>query len=153
MMTTRGDHDAIVRDFFRAYAGRTNEALADPPRVDVAGVRGAFADYFVGADPEGVHGGRNGLLFRLMLRWGFRAYRRLGTKAVDLAGLEVTSLDDFHALARVEWVARYDGRRGDGEDIAFTNLYLLQIRDGEARIFAYITPDEQAALKAHGLIK
>jgi hypothetical protein len=152
-MAARDDHETIVRAFFQAYAKRTNEAIADPPKVDVAGVRGAFADYFVGADPNGVHGGRNGLLFRLMVRWGFRAYRRLGTTAIDLTGLEVTSLDDFHAMARVDWVAHYDGRRGGGKDIPFSNLYLLQIRDGEARIFAYVTPDEEAALKAHGLMK
>jgi hypothetical protein len=149
----RADHDRIVRAFFEAYAKRTNEALARPPRVDVKGLRDAFADYFVAADPNGVQGGRNGLLFRLMLRWGFRTYRRMGTRAIDLVGLEISSLDDFHAVARTDWVARYDGSVGDGEDIPFSSHYFLQIREGEARIFAYVTPDEQQALKEHGLIQ
>lgn len=152
-MRNRADHERIVRAFFEAYAHRTNAALARPPRVDIKGMQDAFAEHFVAADPNGVQGGRNGLLFRLMLWWGFRTYRKLGTRSIDLTGLEVTSLDDFHAMARTEWVARYDGSVGDGEDIPFANYYFLQIRDGEARVFAYVTPDEQQALKTHGLIK
>lgn len=151
-MSSRSDHEQIVRQFFDAYAARTNAALARPPRLDVAGIRNAFAGYFVAASPAGVRGGRNGLLFRLMLRLGFRAYRRMGTRSIDLAGLDVTPIDDMHVMARADWVARYDGSRGDGQDIAFTNHYFLQVRDGQAKVFAYVTPDEQAALREHGLI-
>ena len=149
-MATR-THEQIVRDFFDAYAARTNAALARPPRMDVAGIRNAFAPYFVAASPAGVRGGRNGLMFRLMLRLGFRAYRRIGTRSIDLAGLDVTPIDDMHVMAKVDWVARYDGSKGDGQDIAFTNHYFLQVRDGRAKVFAYVTPDEQAALREHGL--
>lgn len=152
-MNVRGDHERIVRAFFEAYARRHNDALKNPPSFDIRGIRNAFADYFVGADPNGVQGGRNGLLFRIMIRWGFRAYRRIGTRSMDIVGVEVTSLDDSHAMAKVDWVARYDGSRGDGEDIPFTNHYCLQIRDGAAKVFAYVTPDEEKAMKEHGLIK
>ena len=151
-MSSRSNHERIVRAFFDAYASRTNAAIGRPPRVDSAGVRDSFADYFVGASPTGVRGGRNGLVFRMMIRLGFRAYRRMGTRSIDLAGLTVTSLDDFHALAKTDWVSRFDGSKGDGQDIAFTNHYLLQVRDGQAKVFAFVTPDESAALRKHGLI-
>jgi len=141
-------HDALIRAFFAAYAGRMNDALADPGKIDVAGTRAAFADYFVGADPHGVRGGKNGLLFRLMIPRGIKYYRKIGTQAMDVADVRTTSLDEFHAMAHVDWVARYAG----GREIAFTNIYILQIRDGAAKVFAWITGDEQQALRDAGLI-
>lgn len=141
-------HEALIRPFFAAYARRMNEALADPSKIDVAGTREAFARYFVGADPNGVVGGRNGLLFRLMIPRGIRYYRKIGTLAMDVADLRVTDLDDHHAMAHVDWVARYEG----GKEIPFTNIYLLQIREGVAKVFAWITGDEQQVLRDNGLI-
>ena len=140
-------HEPLIRTFFAAYAKRMNDALTDPKALDVAAMRSAFADYFVGADPNGVRGGRNGLMFRLMIPRGVARYRKMGTLAIDIAGLEISRLDDFHAMARVDWVARYR----TGQAIAFTNIYLLQVRDGEAKIFAWITPDEEKALREAGL--
>ena len=141
-------HEPIVRLFFDDYAARMNAALADPKKTDIAGLRAAFADYMVGANPNGVFGGRNGLLFRFVLPRGIARYRRIGTLAMDVIGLRVTDLDDFHALAHVDWCARYRG----GKEISFTNVYILQMRDGAAKIFAWITGDEEAALKAHGIV-
>lgn len=140
-------HDALIRDFFAAYAKRTNDALADPKALDVAATRAAFADHFIGADPNGVRCGSNGLLFRLAIPRGIARYRKLGTIAMDVTGVEVTDLDAVHVMARVGWVARYRG----GQEIGFTNLYLLQVRDNVARIFAWITPDEEKALREAGL--
>ena len=45
-------------------------------------------------------------------------------------------------------VARYR----TGQQIPFTNIYFLQIRDGTPKIFAWITPDEEKALKEAGLL-
>lgn len=141
-------HEALIRLFFKAYAARMNAALADPKRLDGKAMRAAFADYFVGADPNGVRGGKNGLLFRLMLPRGIRYYRKIGTIAMDLGEVRVTNLDDHHAMVHVDWTARYKG----GKAIAFTNIYLLQLRDGAAKIFAWITGDERQALKCAGVI-
>ncbi len=110
-------------------------------------MRAAFADYFVGANPNGVMGAKNGLLFRLILPRGVARYRKLGTLAMDIEKIEVTGLDDFHAMAKVDWRARYR----TGQQIPFTNIYFLQIRDREPKIFAWITPDEEKALKEAGL--
>jgi hypothetical protein len=139
--------EPIVNDFFAAYAKRMNDALADPTALDVAAMRAAFADYFVGADPNGVRGARNGLLFRLMLPRGIARYRKMGTIAMEIEALTVTTLDDVHAMARVGWRAFYR----TGQQIDFTNIYLLQIRAQTAKIFAWITPDEEKALREAGL--
>ncbi len=141
-------HEALIQSFFDAYAARTNAAITDPKRIDVKAMRAAFADYFVGADPNGVAGGRNGFLFRLMIPRGIKYYRKIGTLAMDLSGVRVTDLDDHHAMAHVDWNARYKG----GREIAFTNIYFLQVRGGAAKIFAWVTGDEQQALKKAGVI-
>ena len=142
-------HEPLIRPFFAAYARRLNDALAEPGKVDIEGTRASFADYFVGADPNGVRGGKNGLLFRLMIPRGIKYYRRIGTLAMDVSDVRTTSLDDVHAMAHVDWIARYKG----GREIAFTNIYVLQIREGAARIFAWITGDEQQALRDAGIIE
>ena len=146
------DHGEAVRAFFDAYARRMNDALADPPRVDAKEARTAFANYFVGTDPKTVRGGRNGLLLRLMIPLGYRRYRKLGCKRMVLQRVDVTGLDDFHAMARTHWSSQFRRKDKTIVEIEFDNIYLLHIPEGgEPKIFAYITPDEQQALKAHGI--
>lgn len=94
-----------------------------------------------------MRGGRNGLMFRLMISRGVARYRKLGTIAMEVTGVEVSCIDDLHAMARVGWLALYKS----GREIACTNVYLLQIRDGEPKVFAWITPDEEKALREAGL--
>jgi len=142
-------HEPLIRPFFAAYARRLNDALAEPGKVDIEGTRASFADYFVGADPNGVRGGKNGFLFRLMIPRGLAYYRKIGTVTMDVVGLDITDLDEFHALAHVHWLARYVG----GKEIPFTNIYILQIRERAPKIFAWIAADEQQALRDHGIVE
>jgi hypothetical protein len=146
------DHSEAIRAFFEAYAQHFNDALADPPRVDVETIRNAYADYFVGTDPRSVRGGKNGLLFRLMLPFGYRRYRKLGCKRMELKRVEVTGLDDFHALARTHWSSLFRRKDKTVVEIEFDNIYLLHIPEGGSpKVFAWITPDERRALKDHGI--
>ncbi len=141
-----------IESFFRRYAERFQRSLDDPSDVDTDGVVASFADYFVESSPAGVRGGKNGLAFKFMIGRGFAHYRKIGTVSMKVAKLEVTPLDDAHAMAKVTWDSRYR-RRKDGADvrIVFANLYFLAFRKGVPKIFAYITGDEQALLKKHGL--
>jgi hypothetical protein len=146
------DHSQAIRAFFDVYAKRFNDALADPPKVDIKGVRDAFANYFVGTNPKGVRGGRNGLLFGLFLRRGYTHYRKIGCKRMTLQRVDVSGIDDFHAIARTHWSSLFRKRDKTTVEIEFDNIYLLHIpEDGEPKIFAYITPDEHQALKDHGI--
>jgi hypothetical protein len=140
-----------IERFFAAYAQRFNDSLKEKPVVDAAGVRNSFAPYFVEASPVGVQGGKNGLMFRMMIPRGFAHYKKIGTTAMNVTSLEVTDIDDMHVMARVGWDSRY---RKDGKEIRipFTNVYLLQVTDEGPKIFAYITGDEQKVMKEHGLI-
>jgi hypothetical protein len=142
-----------VEDFFAAYGKRSNDALQDPPREDVDGLVASFAPFLVGAGPKGVFGAPNGEDFRKMIPQGFARYREVGGKAMTVTRVKVTELDDFNAMARVDWDFAYerpkDGRKGH---ITFQNLYFLNFATGEPKVFAYITPDEERAMKDHGLI-
>lgn len=141
-----------VEAFFKRYAATYARALVAKPGVDEAVTR-AFADYFVEASPAGVHGGRNGVVFRLMARRGFARYRKIGVESMLIDALEVTPLDDLHAMARVTWDSR-TRRRSDGRlvRIRFTHHYFVTLLGGRVRIFAYVATDEQAILRRHGLI-
>jgi hypothetical protein len=141
-----------VEVFFDRYAATYARALADKPGVDKA-VAAAFADYFVESSPAGVHGARNGLVFRFMAKRGFARYRKLGVESMTVDALEITPLDGQHAMARVMWDSR-TRRRSDGRmvRIRFAHHYLLTLVRGRPRIFAYVATDERAIMKKHGLI-
>lgn len=138
--------------FLRRYVANFQRALEG--KVDTEAVSAAFAEYFVGAGPAGVRGGKNGVKFRFMLGRGFAFYRKIGTLTMEVAKLGVTRLDDLHALARVTFRTSVR-RRSDGKLVRmrFTNLYFVQLAPRAApKIFAYVTGDEQGLMKQHGLL-
>lgn len=141
-----------VEAFFTRYAATYARALAARPSVENA-VQDAYADYFVESSPLGVHGGKNGFVFRSMVKRGFARYRRIGVQSMQVSGLVVTPLDPLHAMARVTWDSR-TRRRSDGRlvRIVFTHHYFLTLAGRKARIFAYVATDERAIMKKHGLI-
>lgn len=142
-----------VQAFFRRYQATYARALADKPDIDQA-LSDAFAKHFVESGPGGTHAGRNGMVFRFLMRRGFARYRRIGVLSMKVDELDITPLDDgSHAMARVLWDSR-TRRRSDGEivRIRFAHHYFLTLADGKPRIFAYAATDEQAIMKAHGLI-
>lgn len=142
-----------LKSFFEGYAKRSNDALQDPPIEDVDGIVASFAPYLVESSPQGVMGGANNAEFRKMIGQGFARYRDIGGTAMRVTGVEVTELDDVNAMATVDWEFDYrrnkDGRTGT---VGFTNRYFVNLAGDTPRIFAYITPDEDQAMKNHGLI-
>lgn len=141
-----------TRAFFRDYSMRNTRALQDPPQEDVEETVAAFASYFVEAGPKGVIGGANDETLRQMIPKGFEHYRAVGGTRFEMTGIEVTVLDAFNVMARTDWAFGYrrktDGKEGE---ITFQNIYFLNFADGDPKIFAFITPDEEQAMKEHGL--
>ena len=144
--------EARVRALFEDYSRRSNAALRDPQHADTGKLADAFASHFVGANPLGVMGGAKDGSFAATIRRGFEAYRAAGGTRFEIVHLEVEALDPFNAMARADWEFDYvrprDGATGT---IAFRNIYFVNFADGNPRIFAWITPDEQQAMKDHGL--
>lgn len=146
-----------VKQFFQAYEVRFMRALQSDNKVegavdDIEGTVNAFAEHFIEASPAGVVVGKNDDTFRKMIPRGNDFYRSIGTQLMKIRGIDVSELNEYHVMATVEWDSRY--KRNDGKDIAisFEVIYLLQHRDGELKIFAYITGDEKQALQEAGLI-
>jgi hypothetical protein len=139
-----------VREFFERYAERFNRSLAGE-KVQAKEVAESFADHFVEASPAGVNGGKNGLLFRMMIPRGFAHYRKIGTTHMKVAALSLEPIDARHALAKVHWDSRYRKKDGSNDRIEFDVTYLLHFEEGEPKIFAYITGDEERILEEHGL--
>ena len=141
-----------IERFFDEYAARFNHALADPPAMDVEGTAAAFADCFVAVNPQGVACGKNDSSFRAAIPQGWEFYRRTGMISMKITSIHVISLDEIHAMVNVGWDSRYRREGGREEQIEFVVIYLVQILDGTPKIFAYITGDEEKALKEKGLI-
>jgi hypothetical protein len=99
-----------------------NDALKDPPSIDVEAAAQAFAEYFVGSNPHKAAGGDNGEQLRSMIPQGYAFYRKIGTKRMEVRDLEVTTLDDHHAMARTHWWSSYRKKSGETVEIEFDNI-------------------------------
>jgi hypothetical protein len=142
-----------VDEFFAAYGRRSNDALRHPPIEDFEGMIASFGPFFVAASPRGIMGAATDGAFRDALAKGFARYRAIGGTSMEVSKVEVETIDDFNVIAKVGWRFAYDRpkdrRRGLME---FTNFYFLNKSDGPLRIFAAVTPDEEAALRQEGLL-
>ncbi len=141
-----------IEEFFAGYAARFNRSLRDPPEVDIDGVVDSFASFFVGASPAGVSGGKNDEQFRAMFPQGFDFYRSIGTKLMKIAAMDITPLDEYHAMVKVHWDSHYVKKDSKEVQIKFDVFYFLQLLDEKPKIFAYVTGDEQKAFQERGLI-
>jgi len=140
-----------IENFFNRYESRFNEALSEG-EVDIEEAVNSFASDFIEASPVGVIVGKNDKKFRKAIRQGWSFYKEIGIRTMDILSMQTTILDKFHALVKVHWNSSFVRKNKTDGDIAFDVFYLIQKKDEEIRIFAYITGDEQQALTEEGLI-
>jgi hypothetical protein len=139
-----------LSDFFNLYADKFNSALNNGTAA--VETTKSFSDCFIGASPLGVRCGVNNEDFRAALQQGYEFYNSIGIKAMDIVSKETTILDDFHEMTKIRWKSSYIKKDSSKGSIEFDNIYFTQTKGKESKIFAYITGDEQAALKGNGLI-
>jgi hypothetical protein len=139
-----------VKELFERYEQLFRMALTD--EVDMDTVASSYAAAFVAASPAGVSVGRNDEHLKQVMRQGFENYRRIGTKDMRLRNVRIAPIDEHHCLAHVAWTAIYD--RGSEPDISidFEVHYLVQQLKDAPKIFGWVSGDEQAVLKQHGII-
>ena len=142
--------DQIINDFFKGYEAGFNTALQGKPDTDRTAA--AFADCFIAANPAGVTCGKNDDLFRKAIPAGYDFYKTIGIKTMQILSSSISVLDDFHAINKVRWKAVFETKEGKKGVINFNVIYFLQLINQQAKMFGYITGDEQAAMKEHGLI-
>ncbi|MGD9479100.1 nuclear transport factor 2 family protein [Shinella sp. G-2] len=142
--------ESSVRAFFERYERLFNQSLGGD--ADMEDVAALYATDFIAASPAGVAAGKNDGHFREAMTEGYARYRDIGTKEMRIRDIRLSPIDDRHCLAHVAWTALYT--RADQPDIAidFDVHYLVQMLDGQPKVFGWVSGDEQALLKAHGVI-
>lgn len=138
-----------IKDLFDRYEDLTNAALAGQP--DMAAIDDLYDDAFIGSSPAGVRAGQKDKEFETALAAGFAHNRQIGARRMKVLDVRIEPIDAIHALAHVNWRATYD-TDGTQQAIDFTNVYLTRVKNGQARVFGWITGDESAELRKHGII-
>jgi hypothetical protein len=139
-----------VKELFERYENLFRMALTDA--VDMDKVASSYAAAFVAASPAGVSVGQNDEHLKQVMQQGFENYRRIGTKDMRLRNVRIAPIDERHCLAHVAWTAIYDRGREPDISIDFEVHYLVQQLEDAPKIFGWVSGDEQAVLKQHGII-
>lgn len=152
-MAAGAEEDAIamtIEEFFAGYLAAFNRSLGE--QVDADGVRSHFSSCFVGSGPHGVQCGQNDESFVEALEQGYAFYRKIGMRAMAVRNITSIPIDGAHTLARVAYRASYEKPGGATLDLDFEVSYMLAARDATYEIFAFVTGDEWALYKEHGLL-
>ncbi len=134
--------DRYQKNFQMAIKSETN---ADPDTS-------VYASAFIAASPAGVVAGQNDDQLKEVMRAGFEHYRQIGTKDMYIRNIRVSPIDDCHCIAHVAWTAVYARVGKPDIDIDFDVHYLVQGLGGAPKIFGWVSGDEQAVLKEHGIV-
>ena len=142
--------EASVRKLFERYDRVFNAALHGD--VDMDDVAALYAADFIAASPAGVMTGKNDEQLKQVMAQGYARYRAIGTKEMRIRQLRISPMDEHHCVAHVAWRATYV--RNDKPDVTidFDVHYLVQQLGAEPKVFGWVSGDEQAALKEHGIV-
>jgi hypothetical protein len=142
--------ETSVRKLFERYERFFEKFLGG--KLDMDEVASVYASVFIAASPAGIMTGTNDDQLKQAIPQGFAHYRAIGTKSMRIRNVRITPLDEHHCVAHVAWTADY--ARKDQPDVAidFDVHYLVQKLDGAPKIFGWISGDEQAVLKKHGIV-
>jgi len=141
--------EAAVKKLFERYESLFNRALQG--ETDMEAIGSLYASDVIGASPLGVMCSRNDDGFLQFMEQGYGHYRAIGTKEMRLRDVAITPIDEHHCLSRVAWAAVYAREGRPDAVIDFDINYLVQKLEGEAKVFGWITGDEQALLREHGI--
>lgn len=142
--------ETSVRQLFERYERVFNQSLDGD--IDMDEVASLYASDFIGASPTGVMTGKNDDQLKQVMTQGYAHYRAIGTKEMRICNVAISPLDEHHCVAHVAWQAAY--ARQDQADVAidFDIHYLVQQVDGAPKVFGWVSGDEQALLRKHGII-
>lgn len=142
--------ETSVRRLFERYESFFNRSLAG--KVDMNELASLYASEFIGAAPAGVKAGKNDDQFKQLMAQGYEHYRAIGTKERRIRNVRLSPIDELHCVAHVAWIATYARKDQPDVTIDFDVHYLVQMLNGEPKVFGWVSGDEQALLKKHGII-
>jgi hypothetical protein len=138
-----------VRKLFERYERFVAKALDG--EIDVSDIAAVYASAFIGASPAGIMTGRNDGQLKQVMEQGYAHYRAIGTKEMRTRNVSVSPIDEHHCVAHVAWAAIYAREEQSDLQIDFDVHYLVQTLDDGPKIFGWVSGDEQALLKKHGI--
>ncbi len=142
--------EAAIKDLFDRYEKAMARALAGRPDMDA--LMALYASDVIAASSAGLRSGKTDDQFRQALVDGHARYRGLGTREMRIRALRIVPIDSCHFLVPVHWTATYERKDVPRTVLDFTVHYLVQVRDGQAKVFGWIAGDEDAVLKQHGIL-
>lgn len=142
--------ESAVRKLFERYERFFNQSLHGD--MDMDEMASLYASDFVAASPAGVMAGKNDDQLKQTMVQGYAHYRAIGTKEMRIRDILVSPIDELHCVAHVSWTAIYARTNLPNTRIDFEVHYLVQTRDGEAKVFGWVSGDEQALMKKHGVV-
>lgn len=142
--------EADVRTFFHRYANVFNQSLGG--NIDMDEVASLYASEFIAASPASLMTGKNDDQLKQAMAEGYARYRAIGTKGMRLRDVRLSPMDEHHCVAHVAWTATYSREGQPDAAIDFDVHYFVQELDGEPKVFGWVSGDEQALLRKHGII-
>ncbi|WOH64719.1 nuclear transport factor 2 family protein [Bradyrhizobium sp. BWA-3-5] len=139
-----------VRKLFERYESFFNRSLDGNPCMDE--VASLYASEFIAASPGGVMTGKNDVQLKQMMAQGYARYRAIGTREMRIRHIRLSPIDQHHCMVHVAWTATYARKDQNDTAIEFDVHYLVQKLDGDAKIFGWVSGDEQALLRKHGIV-
>ncbi len=142
--------ETAVRNLFARYQRFFDHALDGV--VDLDQGASFYASAFIAASPAGVVAGTNDDRLGQLMEQGYERYRAMGTKEMRIRDVRLSAMDDHHCSAQVAWTAVYSRQNSPDVSIDFHIHYFVQTLSGEPKIFGWVSGDEQALLKGHGIV-
>lgn len=142
--------DAVVRKLFERYECLFNQSLGGDVNMDE--VASLYASEFIAASPAGVMTGKNDDKLKQVMTQGYARYRAIGTKEMRIRNIRISPIDEHHCVAHVAWTATYARKDRPDTSIDFDVHYFVQKLDNEPKVFGWVSGDEQALLKEHGIV-
>lgn len=140
----------LIDAFMARHAALFRRALIEDPAPDEGA--GLYATEVIAASPQGVHAARNDADSVLAMRQAHARFRAIGTRDMQIEAMRLSPMDDRHCIAHVGWCASNARDDAAVRQIGFEAHYLMQILDDQARILGWISGDEQAVRRRHGII-
>lgn len=142
--------ETSVRKFFERYERFFNQSLSGD--TDLREVATLYASEFIAASPSGVMTGKNDDQLKQVMAQGYARSRAMGTKGMRMRDIRLSPIDEHHCVAHVAWTATYARQDRADETIDFDVHYFIQKLDDEPKVFGWVSGDEQALLRKHGII-
>ena len=142
--------EASVRQLFERYERLFMECLGG--NKDMREVASLYASKFIAATPAGVMTGKNDDQLKQVMAQGYARYRAMGTKKMRIRDIRLSAIDDHHCVAHVAWTATYARKEQPDVEIEFDVHYFVQMLGGKPKVFGWVSGDEQALLREHGIV-